>query len=571
MLPTELLRLIFSHCQIKTLKNARLACRRFSIVAAEELFREVYFTFLPEYLNKLYDIGQSESLGKFVQTIFFYHEPLNESYLDFETWRSAVDNRPSFELFCNSVPDVSTEHWSKWPLSVRQLMKRVHDAMERNALPMKSLKRRHNLFVSLCRNQREIMSDPDTSVELATIFVQFPNLSAVLDYRQHASWNIDGPVYQALHGDGEPPFPIITKMHRYTLLPRPFYSRSGSSYAQWSAHMLCTSLGYAKTNLKELEINIFSKIRTRSIYYESVESACPSYTKGLVHLRTLNLCVTLPVAGTFSRDFKIDFSQLREFLQVSPTLDNLSLKIYYEGLQSIYGGDIAPLLVGLTIPNLRELHLAFCDTRGSELAEFLKRHASTLRSLSLNSLYTFDDITAGFESAWESVIKNFTPHMSLTRCSIEHLREDQELGRWIANENFFLKTYKRQAYWRAISTYILVHETMDYPRFDEPLVLEMETLPRYQNAEEARFDKSTGLWIDENSYSGDEMMSASEVESEDRSSITYHDHTDGDSSGTEESWNTEDSLGTEDSLDTEDVWETEDSSEHSGEDASEID
>lgn len=438
-LPTELLRLIFSHCETKTLKNARLASRRFSDLAAEELFREVYFTFLPEYMEKLASIGESISLGKLVQTIFFYHKTLNELYLDFRSWWSAIDARPPLELLCKSVPGVPSEPLSKRPLPLGLASNRVHEEMPRDDLPNKVLERCHGQFLYHYRGQRGIMSDPDTPIRLASIFARFPNLSTVLEYRR--CWGVDAPAYRSLLGNLDPPCPIITKMHKDTLLPHPFYSRSGTFYEQWSAHMLCKSLEFARAKLRELELKIGSKIRIRRLYSEPFLSAFPSSTKGLMHLRTLNLYMKLPAASTFSRSSSSDFfSQFREFLQVSPHLETLRLSI------SIFHDNISPLLGCLKISTLRDLYLTLGSIRGFEFSEFLKRHASTLRSLSLKYLNTRDDITAGFESAWESVIKTFTPFMSLTRCSIKHLTEDQPLGLRGSIYSPVLRHYKLVAY-----------------------------------------------------------------------------------------------------------------------------
>ncbi|KAI4210964.1 MAG: hypothetical protein LQ351_006191 [Letrouitia transgressa] len=568
LVPTEILQLIFSCCETTTLKNARLASRRFSELAAEELFRKVYFTFLPDYLESLADIGESKSLGKLVQTIFILHKPLNELYLDFEDWRSAIDVRPPFELFCKAMPNVPTEPLSKWPFRLRLALNRAYMEMPRDDLPDKVLKRCHSRFLYHCRGKRRIMSDPNTSIRLGNIFASFPRLSTIEEYR--LGWNDDAPVYRSLLGNLNSPYPFITKMHKDTLLPDPFfqpYARPRNSHEQWSIHMMCTSLDLARAKLRDLEINIFSKTRTRRIYSEPVLFTFPHSTKGLVHLRNMNLSVTLPAAGTFGRSS--EYSQFREFLQASPHLEALHLTIYVQSPGTMWYGDISPLLRRLKMPSLRELDIAFGRTRGPEFSEFLKRHTSTLRILSLKYLNTQDDKKAGFESAWEPVIKDFTPHMSLTQCSIKLLTEDQPLGQGSTDD---LVPRKQRAYWHAVSAYILSRGTMEYPKFNEPLMLEIETPPLFQEAETC-FDNSTGLWSNEEPlhYREHERMRMSETEPEDHPGTNFDSQTDNDWLDTDDSWDTDDSLRTEDLANTDEAWETEDSSDRSDESAAEID
>ena len=441
-LPPELWARVCSLSDIRSLKRIRLANSRFTQIAARYLFEGLYVTLIPKYLDKVTEVAFHPSLRFYVRTLYFNYEILDEDSTEYEAWKSQLDS--SFKLCCERT---SAEDQVQGQSQV--------------AFSQADLKRHHANFNGLLASQKACFDGRMDLAMLSAALAMLPNLRAiksmdeVFDFR--ATPMLSGPRSDWL--------PFADVESKRTGLARPL------------ASLLC-GLGLTRKQIVTMEIDPIAW----NFWEDKGPSGFLHDAQQLIHSAFRNLERMIVYFLVDFGDLEVRLQRLlptsiTTFIAAAQRLRSLHLSFHgYQGEddgsnlrdtnwlwlleRSCHAGQV---FATLTLPNLVEFRLASCRLPEKILEDFIARHASTLKEISM-FMVTLDNGTNEYTS-WEKTLRLVAPILFLDRVALWLLYCDDTLKIDLAGDPDDVARHRRhQAYCTALENFLLQRGSTDCPR-----------------------------------------------------------------------------------------------------------
>lgn len=467
-LPPELLAYVCSLSDIRSLKKIRLVKTNFAHIAAQYLFKELYLTVIPTYLEKVTEVAFHPTLRSHVRILYFDGEILNETFADYETWEAAVDTRDQIVL-----PTGETR--AKLPETPRWRCSQA------------DLDRAHTTFNRLLASQKALFHGRMDLVLLSTALAMLPNLQTIesIDTSYlHLNLRAAAP-YDSVTGRDEIWFPILSDLHRDTFLPDPFVDPTVSTQpglAQPLASFIC-GLGLARKQIRTLELD--------NIPWEFWKQACPS---GFEHSVRPFIRVAFQYLESLKIHFKIDGYDLEVLLEgliplsISTCIEaaaglrllDVGFTCYGEGdhdkwedgfwqdfdfetLQKMrFHPRAGHVFATPTLPNLAIFRLGDCSLTTESLVGFIRRHTAKLEEIRI-SFVDLDDKT-NENTSWEKALKQIAPTLCLNCVKLEWLDSD-EIRKVELEDTFNTQKARNAAYCQSLEHFLYHRGQTECPRY----------------------------------------------------------------------------------------------------------
>lgn len=398
--PPEVLEQICQQLASEDLKQARLICRSFNLVARRYLFKEVLVRCNLESFRRLSYVARDVTLKRFVRKVYVDHSLLTSQFLNLREWsEKGIDLLKRIGLDGkNNAKGVDEFRDQLMPVELE-----YHYAQYR-------------YFVD---SQRCVLSENRCGKWLPDSLKSFQNLEFIKFGPHHREKPPEQRKSTAMS------LKSLSSIGRLTLIE----PKIPASFSQ-KAHIFLAIINAAQ----KCEGRVKS-ISASSIPWEtfSEQVHTPSSPTSRIRHLYLSLAFDVPAKATYTREY----DNLAHFVATAMMLQTMHLA--FEPPARNHLVNLADILTHrLHWPSLQDIRLENLAASSAQLYDFLGTHATTLRKLGFRDISLIsppDAITAG---SWKSLILFLQQHL--------RLQEVQLGGRlWSATDSW-------EARWGPLST-----------------------------------------------------------------------------------------------------------------------
>ncbi|KAF4313115.1 chromatin modification-related protein eaf7 protein [Botryosphaeria dothidea] len=425
-LPEELLDLVIDECDFTSLKHLRCACRTLARLTAPHIFEHVHIGMFTDSLRKLCSIAAHADLHKMVKRLT-YHGELLPYFENRDEYAERIDMRPPFSLFYQmycfqrGLPvlpsgDMRYREAKSAALAIWTKLPKVDPELDLDVY--------FRDYQSIWEEQQEW--GEERSAILRRAICNLPNLEAadVLTQEMGMPKN-HGPVWGRLLPcilQGPDDWKFIDSNEEASL----GVSLDGAQQISHLLKALCERTGRPVRSLKFSTSNhVFWSQSTKlplvhpSVWPEElgsleVHSRVYDMRRAFRNLTHLELLISFD--QNWDRRDLIG-GGMKAFLHEAKSLENLHFGYSEEtkDREDDRWDDPLQILGDIHWPALHTLHASF-TTREHLLTDLFKRHASTLRHLSL-----VDMALAKAQGSWASIIEKIPHILKLEYIYVESL------------------------------------------------------------------------------------------------------------------------------------------------------
>ena len=443
-LPPELWARVCSLSDIRSLKRIRIVNSTFTQIAARYLFEELCVILIPKYLDKVTEVAFHPSLRFYVRTLYFDYDILDEDSADYEEWKFQVgDNDRLF--YCEEMRAEDQDQG-------QSQLARCSQA---------DLKRHHTNFYQLLASQKACFDGRMDLAILSAALAMLPNLRAIKSMVEAFDCRATS---------------ITSELQSVTLVSaEPVLARSGLARPLAS---LISALGLTRKQILTIDISgipwSFWEDNSPSGFLPDVQQFVPTAFR---HLESMVVTFYVDINDLEARLQGLLPTSITTFIGAAQRLRSLDLCFsYYEeeddgpdwqGMHEL--AKLCPhagqLFAALTLPNLVELRLAFCRLPEKILEDFIARHASTLKNVSLSAVAL--DNRSNEYTSWEKTLKLVAPILFLDRVALWSLYCDDILNVILAGDPDDVAHDHHRAYCKALEGFLLERGRTACPRISD--------------------------------------------------------------------------------------------------------
>ena len=440
-LPPELWARVCSLSDIRSLKRIRLVNSTFTQIAARYLFEELCVILIPKYLDKVTEVAFHPSLRFYVRTLYFDYDILDEDSADYEEWKLKVDDN-DIMFYCEEMRAEDQNQGQS------QLAK----------CSQADLKRHHTNFYQLLASQKACFDGRMDLAILSAALAMLPNLRAIKSMVEAFDCRATS---------------ITSELQSVTLVSaEPALARSGLARPLAS---LISALGLTRKQILTIDISdipwSFWEDNSPSGFLPDVQQFVPTAFR---HLESMVVTLYVDINDLEARLQGLLPTSITTFIGAAQRLRSLDLSFfYYEGEDD--GPDwpdthelaklfphAGQLFAALTLPNLVEFRLASCRLPEKILEDFIARHASTLKNISMSAVAL--DNRSNESTSWEKTLKFIAPILFLDRVALWSLYCDDILNVILAGDPDDVAHDHHQAYCKALEGFLLERGRTACPR-----------------------------------------------------------------------------------------------------------
>ena len=361
-LPTELVALICSLSDFRSLKKIRLVNSRFAQAAAQYLFQGLCFALIPEYLDKVTEVAFHPTLRFYVRNSYFDYSVLDESFADYKTWQAEV----------NSPGNLTGGEKTEPELTLEQLRAAGWNCLQGD------LDRCHTNFCRLLASQKALFDGRMDLAILSTALAMMPNLQSIEPIEE---WCCDrdflsSTPFSAITSDEDQWEPILSEVQRDTLLGEPFADHAFSTQLGLIRPLatLLSSLGLTRKPVLTLDITSIAW----SFWEDNGPSGFSLDAQQLIltafrHLEYLTVVFGIDDGDLVARLQGLLPLSLTTFLKAAPRLRQLDVEFDYYGpddTETTFGDPnwqagvfphMGQLFPTLTLPTLTSIRLSHSE------------------------------------------------------------------------------------------------------------------------------------------------------------------------------------------------------------------
>ena len=436
-LPPELWARICSLSDIRSLKRIRLTNSGFTQIAARYLFEGLCVTLIPRYLDNVTEVAFHPSLRFHVRTLYFDYGILQKGSEEYDVWKAEVDD--GLRLYDGE-----------------RTAEDLVQGQPRVTMSQADLKRHHANFNQLLASQEACFDGRMDLAMLSAALAMLPNLRAIE--------SMDGAV---VYGTTS----ILSGLQLCSTSPRQ------PGLARPLASLLC-GLGLTRKQIVTLDIDTIPW----SFWEEKGPSGFLHDVQQLIHSAFRNLEKMAAYFLIDIDDLEVRLQRLlptsiTTFIAAAQRLRSLDLSfLCYRGEEgelnfvdmewletSCHAGQ---LFAALTLPNLVEFRLAFCRLPQEILEDFIARHASTLKDISMSVVYL--DNGPMESTSWEKALRLVSPLLFLDWVDLWLVYSDDINKIILAGDTDIVKRDGRHmAYCRALAAFLRTRGRAECPRIAE--------------------------------------------------------------------------------------------------------
>ena len=380
-LPPELLATVCSFSDTTSLKNLRLVNKTFADIGAKFLFETLCVTLIPRYLHNVTEVAYHPTLRFHVHTLVFQYDILDQKFADYEIWKA----------------DVDTRQYPNWH----------YVQADRD--------RCYTYTCNLLAEQKVFFDDRMDLAMLSAALAMLSNLQ-----------NIESKYESCrVYGRRNAWVPILSELRWNTMLETPFIGPTRSRQPGLARPLvsLLSGLGLTRRQILKMEMTNIPW----SFWKEDFPSGIHNSALQLIHvafrhLESMTACILVDAYDLEVSMQGIMPLSITNFLGAARSLRRLELQFQcrqdcdrstFEGVNWMarWTPRAGPLFATLTLPTLAILSLANCILTEQSFIGFIKRHATTLKSLCLNTIFL--DNQNAEPTSWERVWKQLAPLLNL--------------------------------------------------------------------------------------------------------------------------------------------------------------
>ena len=428
-LPPELLAPICSFSDTRSLKKIRLVNKTFADIAAKFLFETLCVTLIPRYLHKVTEVAYHPTLRFHVHTLAVSYDILDQKFAEHEIWKAEVDK-------------------TEYP--------NVHYVQANRD-------RCYTYTCNLIAEQKAFFDDRMDLAMLSAALAMLPNLQ-----------NIESKYETCpVHGRNNVPVPMLSDLQWNTLLKNPFIGPTRSRQPGLARPLvsLLSGLGLTRKQILKMEMNDIPW----SFWKEDCPSGIHNSALQLIqvafrHLESMTACI---VVDAYDLEFSMQGimpPSITSFLGTAHSLRRLELEFQcredcdvsaFEGANWIARTPRAgPLFATLTLPSLAMLTIANCKLTEESFIGFIRRHATSLKSLDL-IMIDLDNQSAE-PTSWERVWKQLAPRLDLDVIDLSGTVDDDNFQEVACDGDLDLNPY-----YNALETFIYYRGQTKCPKWSE--------------------------------------------------------------------------------------------------------
>ena len=431
-LPPELWAQVCSLSDIRSLKRIRLANSRLTQIAARYLFEGLCVTLIPRYLDKVTEVAFHPSLRFNVRTLYFDYRILDKGCAEYDVWEAEIDNK---DIFYGE--ETTAEDQVKGQSQV--------------AMSQADLKRHHANFNQLLASQKACFDDRMDLAMLSAALAMLPNLRAIESMDEAFSYRATS---------------VLSGLQSSTL-PRQY------GLARPLASLLC-GLGLTRKQILTMEIGPISW----NFWQDKGPSGFLHDVQQLIHLafRSLERMIVYFLINIDDLEVRLQGllpTSITIFIGAAQRLRSLDLSFHcYQGEDD--GSDLedpdwlerschaGQIFAALTLPNLVEFRLAYCRLPEKILEDFIARHATTLKEISMSAVAL--DNGSNESTSWEKTLRLVAPILFLDRVSLWSLYCDDIINVILAGDPDNVAHDHHRAYCKALEGFLLERGRTECPR-----------------------------------------------------------------------------------------------------------
>ncbi|KAF2140646.1 uncharacterized protein K452DRAFT_288744 [Aplosporella prunicola CBS 121167] len=471
-LPDELIELIFESCDFKSYKSLRLTCKNLARVVVPRIYEHVHCGLFPKNLERLRNISTHPELRHMVRR-FTFHGELLPHYNTKKEWERQIDLRPSFksffDVYCKKA-GLSDEimalpgYWEE-NREYRRAALEVYEGIPRYRHTKDELTACWDNYQKY-RMEQDVWG-PLSSRMFSNALARLPNLrDAAMVTGRFGEVKKHGPVWGELLRE------ILQGPEDWKYIPAREHDNL-RVHSQLEGVRQLTDLLEALCNRKSsnpsehvqsLEFFTGNEVfwiqrsdgevivphcYTREELLASSNGAYPriyAMRGAFEHLKKLDLTICFLI---FEDDVESITEGMKTFLREARVLEELRFEWSEENLIGLVTNEplCDPLedLEDVYWPRLRSLHLSF-TTKERNLLALFKRHAATLRDLSLKDMFI-----AQAQGTWKNVIEQLPKVLKLETIYLEALWDYT----WEGKGACLFEWYEGGAYELSIINYCL--------------------------------------------------------------------------------------------------------------------
>ncbi|KAI9767618.1 MAG: hypothetical protein M1835_007012 [Candelina submexicana] len=387
---------------------------------------------------------------------------LLEPYDTLEEWEKEIDHRPSFHDWYNTIwpPEIYgkffdrlnglTRAESKEMWDERDRFRQRYKCIPRHELSSKQLQQHYDVYQVYYESQRHLL-DLSSFQFLAEVSKKLPNLRKV-------------SMSSELRYNAEDQRPIWRSVKQHILVgpdhhPSPWGEGFGGVIQTLSILYACeaSQRGPVSLDLDICKAEFWASINA----LDDIAEGCGRVELSFAFYQLKNLKMKIDYDSSKRLQTRNLLRSLASLVRRCTNLQNLDIHVARDmESQPRIEYDFFKHFGSVSIPHLKELKLSLPTTEKS-LMRFLKKHSTTLRSLSLESMELLVIKDGG---SWRSVIRELPYALTLSSIWMESL-EDSEFG-----NNYLTKKlceYDHGLDYYAALEYYCLHGGL-FPRLEPP-------------------------------------------------------------------------------------------------------
>ena len=436
-LPPQLLAQLCSFSDIQSLKKIRLVNTIFAQIAAQYLFEGLCVTLIPAYLEKVAEVALHPTLRFYVRTLYFDYEILDGSFAIKSIWKAEIDaSKPLIPTGESTVAEVCTP---------------IQEAMSKYS--QSDLDRYHTNFCRLFASQRTFFDGRMDLAILPAVLDLLPNLRTIESLENLLSREyLPTSPYNSARGNAYSWVPVLSDMHRDTLLPEPFVDPFVSLQPGLARPLvsLLFGLGLSQRQVHAIDTGeipwSFWEQDGLSVLQQEKQPLIHAAFRHLKHMRINILIDAYGLKGRRQGRQGLLPASITHFIGAAPRLRLLDLKFQWYGESYAWSrSDRAnkeartyppaeQIFAALTFPSLAIFRLKFCTLTEETMIDFTERHAITLKEVCMSTVVLHNE--AGRSTSWERALKHIAPTLSLDCARLQRLRSDDIVKVILAEDAF---------------------------------------------------------------------------------------------------------------------------------------
>ena len=317
---------------------------------------------------------------------------------------------------------------------------------------------------NLLAEQRAFFDDRMDLAMLSAALAMLPNLQ-----------NIESKYETCfVHGHKNVPVPMLSDLQLNTLLKNPFIGPTRSRQPGLARPLvsLLSGLGLTRRHILKIQMNDIPW----SFWKEDLPSGVHNSALQLIHVafRHVESMIACIVVDAYDLEVSMQGNMPRSitnFLGAAHSLRRLQLEFqcHEDCDESAFEGTnwmarttprAGPLFATLTLPSLAMLTIANCKLTEESFIGFIKRHATTLKSLGLTMIVL--DNQSAEPTSWERAWKQLAPLLNLDVIDLSSSVDDDYF-----QEDAWDGDLDLNPYYNALEMFIYYRGQTKYPKWSE--------------------------------------------------------------------------------------------------------